>query len=196
MTRTAKQFRADLDPFRYAYIMERMREHNTSVGDLIIDALIYLFADKQKPQPECLVRLNKSFRELKGSVQHPDDKGVSNSRAGKVNFGTTFPADFIDDVNEAIKDLGYSQQQVVDEYIEVLLSGSPDWDDDLTVEALAGVSDFMDTEYRRGKNEKYDLALLAYRYHEDQTISLEEYRAEKKAIQASLIKERKPTLEP
>lgn len=196
MIRNDKQFRADLDPFRYAFIMERMREHNTSVGDLIIDALIYLFADKQRPKPECLVRLNKSFRELKGSVQHPDDKGVSNSRAGKVNFGTTFPAEFIDEVNEAIKELGYSQQQVVDEYIEVLLSSSPDWDDQMTVEALAGVADFMDTEYRRGKNEKHDLALLAYRYHEDQTISLEEYRAEKKSIQARLMKERKPTLEP
>jgi hypothetical protein len=38
MTRTAKQFRADLDPFRYAFVMERMREHNTSVGDLIIES--------------------------------------------------------------------------------------------------------------------------------------------------------------
>ena len=196
MTKTAKQFRADLDPFRYAFIMERMREHNTSIGDLIIDALIYLFADKQRPKPECLVRLNKTFRELKGSVQHPDDKGVSNSRAGKVNFGTTFPAEFIDDVNEAIKDLGYSQQQVVDEYIDVLLSSSPDWDDDVTVEALAGVSDFMDTEYRRGKNEKHDLALLAYRYHEDKSLSIDEYRAEKKAIQDRLHKERRPSLGP
>jgi hypothetical protein len=125
------------------------------------------------------------------SHHHPNSR-LAHSRAGKVNFGTTFPADFIDDVNEAIKDLGYSQQQVVDDYIEVLLSGSPDWDDDLTVEALAGVTDFMDTEYRRGKNEKHELALLAYRYHEDNSLTLEEYRAEKKAIQDRLIRERKP----
>lgn len=195
MKRSKKQFRADLDPFRYAFVMERMREHKISVGDLIIDALIYLFANKQRPKPDSLLRLNKTFRELKGSVQHPDDKGVSNSRAGKVNFGTTFPAEFIDDMNKAIAELGYSQQQVVDEYVEVLLSSNPDWDDELTVEALAGVADFMDTEYRRGKNEKHDLALLAYRYHEDKSLSLEEYRAKKKEIQARLARERKPLTE-